>query len=109
EAMRALTDHGFALLTPDFRRRLGVEHKPFVKKKSTEIAAVTNGDSAPADTAGSEALQELIARMDQELPGQPALDDLLSYAFAACREAGRRTKNMRHFDVQIIGGAVLHH
>ena len=29
-------------------------------------------------------------------------------AFAACREAGRRTKNMRHFDVQILGGVVLH-
>ncbi len=29
-------------------------------------------------------------------------------AFAACREAGRRTKNMRHFDVQMLGGVVLH-
>jgi preprotein translocase subunit SecA len=36
------------------------------------------------------------------------LDDLLPEAFAACREAGRRTKGMRHYDVQIIGGAVLH-
>ncbi len=33
---------------------------------------------------------------------------LLPEAFAACREAGRRTKNMRHFDVQILGGVVLH-
>lgn len=36
------------------------------------------------------------------------LDDLLPEAFAACREAARRTKNMRHFDVQIIGGICLH-
>ena len=36
------------------------------------------------------------------------LDDLLPEAFAACREAARRTKSMRHYDVQIIGGAVLH-
>src|SRR6202007_1884544 len=30
-------------------------------------------------------------------------------AFAVCREAGRRTVGMRHFDVQLIGGMVLHH
>src|SRR5215471_10142267 len=36
------------------------------------------------------------------------LDDLLIEAFAVTREAGRRTLNMRHFDVQLIGGSVLH-
>src|SRR5436190_16071778 len=37
-----------------------------------------------------------------------ALDDLLVPAFAVVREAGRRVLNMRHFDVQLVGGAVLH-
>jgi preprotein translocase subunit SecA len=37
-----------------------------------------------------------------------ALDDLLEPAFAVCREGGRRVLNMRHFDVQLIGGIVLH-
>src|SRR6516225_9509367 len=37
-----------------------------------------------------------------------SLDDLLIGAFAVVREAGRRVLNMRHFDVQLIGGAVLH-
>src|SRR5581483_3472077 len=36
------------------------------------------------------------------------LDDLLHEAFAVVREAGRRILNMRHFDVQLIGGMVLH-
>src|SRR5262249_27459969 len=36
------------------------------------------------------------------------LDDLLPEAFAVVREAGRRTLKMRHFDVQLIGGTVLH-
>jgi preprotein translocase subunit SecA len=36
------------------------------------------------------------------------LDDLLADAFAVVREAGRRTVNMRHFDVQLVGGMVLH-
>ncbi len=35
-------------------------------------------------------------------------DDILPEAFALCREAGRRALNMRHFDVQLIGGIVLH-
>ena len=45
------------------------------------------------------------------MPGVHAvftLDDLMPEACAACREAGRRAKNMRHFDVQILGGIVLH-
>ena len=39
--------------------------------------------------------------------GEP-LDDLLPESFALVREAGRRTMGMRHFDVQLIGGMVLH-
>ncbi|HUP59394.1 MAG TPA: preprotein translocase subunit SecA, partial [Thermoanaerobaculia bacterium] len=37
-----------------------------------------------------------------------ALEDLLPEAFAVCREAGKRVLNMRHFDVQLMGGIVLH-
>ena len=36
------------------------------------------------------------------------LDDLLPEAFAAVREASRRANGMRHFDVQLVGGALLH-
>src|SRR5260370_42235153 len=39
--------------------------------------------------------------------GQP-LEDLLPEAFAVCREAGSRVLGMRHFDVQLMGGMVLH-
>src|SRR5512146_1886219 len=37
-----------------------------------------------------------------------SLDSVLPEAFAVCREAGKRVHNMRHFDVQLIGGMVLH-
>src|SRR5919109_416509 len=40
--------------------------------------------------------------------GGESLDDLLPEAFAVVREAGRRVLNMRHFDVQLIGGYALH-
>ena len=39
--------------------------------------------------------------------GEP-LDDLMPETFAVCREAARRTLGMRHFDVQLLGGAILH-
>src|SRR5688572_21440353 len=38
-----------------------------------------------------------------------SLDDLLVEAFALVREAGRRKLNMRHFDVQLLGGAAVHY
>src|SRR5450432_4279432 len=44
----------------------------------------------------------------QRVGNGESLDDILPEAFAVCREAGRRVLNMRHFDVQLIGGIVLH-
>src|SRR6516162_3079022 len=112
--MLELRDDEFEKLTADFRRRLGVEHVPFVKRGAPASAlnalpggeggmGVNNGDTAP-----SESFTTIIALMDQSLPAAPTLDDILPYAFAACREVSRRSKNMRHFDVQIVGGAILH-
>jgi preprotein translocase subunit SecA len=47
-------------------------------------------------------------QLRERLAGGAKLDEILPEAFALCREAGRRTINMRHFDVQLIGGIVLH-
>jgi preprotein translocase subunit SecA len=55
-----------------------------------------------------EDLKSLTPKFRERLAQGATLDDLLPEAFAACREAARRTKNMRHFDVQILGGSVLH-
>src|SRR5262249_14018294 len=55
-----------------------------------------------------EEMKGLAARWRDRLAKGATLDDLLPEVFAATREAGRRTKNMRHFDVQILGGVVLH-
>jgi preprotein translocase subunit SecA len=55
-----------------------------------------------------EELAGLTPKFRERLAQGAPLDDLLPEAFAACREAGHRTKNMRHFDVQILGGIVLH-
>jgi preprotein translocase subunit SecA len=48
------------------------------------------------------------AKFKERLQNGEPLDDLLAEAFAVVREASRRTLNMRHFDVQLLGGIVLH-
>src|SRR6187431_3592259 len=55
-----------------------------------------------------EQLRDRTAEFKKRLTDGETLDDLLSEAFAVVREAGRRVLNMRHFDVQLIGGMVLH-
>ena len=56
--------------------------------------------------ADSERVKQLESEGQQTL--REALDEILVEAFAVVREAGRRVLNMRHFDVQLIGGMVLH-
>jgi preprotein translocase subunit SecA len=53
-------------------------------------------------------LRELTNELRDRLEDGETLDDLLPESFAATREAGLRTLNQRHFDVQLLGGAVLH-
>ena len=53
-------------------------------------------------------LRELANGLRDRLEEGETLDDLLPESFAATREAGRRTLGQRHFDVQLLGGAVLH-
>src|ERR1700676_249466 len=55
-----------------------------------------------------EQLRARTPELRERLTQGATLDDLLPEAFAVVREAGRRMLNMRHFDVQLIGGAVLH-
>jgi preprotein translocase subunit SecA len=53
-------------------------------------------------------LAELTPKFRKRLANGETLDDILPEAFAAVREVGKRILNMRHFDVQLIGGAILH-
>jgi preprotein translocase subunit SecA len=67
------------------------------------------GGFEPAMQALSdEALRGKTAEFRERLKGGASLDDLLPEAFAAVREAAHRAMNMRHFDVQLIGGMTLH-
>ena len=53
-------------------------------------------------------LAELTPKFRQRIAAGETLDELIPDAFAAAREVSKRILNMRHFDVQLIGGVVLH-
>ena len=55
-----------------------------------------------------EQLRDKTVQFKERYARGETLDALLPEAFAVCREAGKRVHNMRHFDVQLIGGMVLH-
>ncbi|MGZ5492446.1 MAG: preprotein translocase subunit SecA [Thermoanaerobaculia bacterium] len=84
-----MTEEQLRAKTVEFRGRL----KPVVERL----------DSAKKEVPRDE-MMVTVAKQDL----QAALQDLLPEAFAVCREAAKRTLNMRHFDTQLMGGMVLH-
>ncbi len=67
-----------------------------------------NGFEMGLQKLSDEQLRHKTLEFKEKLAGGEALDDLLPEAFAVVREAARRALNQRHFDVQLIGGLVLH-
>jgi len=100
-----LTDAELRAKTDEFRQR--------IQERLGRVGG-GNRNQPPGGDAGSEPEAEddldRIKRLEKEQYGalQEVLDEILVEAFAVVREAGRRVLNMRHFDVQLIGGMVLH-
>jgi preprotein translocase subunit SecA len=77
-------------------------------KRLRPIVAEVNALEPAVQALSDAQLRGKTAEFRQRIANAETLDDLLPEAFAVVREAGRRVLNMRHFDVQLIGGAVLH-
>src|SRR6187401_2771316 len=77
-------------------------------KKLRPIVAQVNALEGSIKPLSDEALRGKTAEFRARIANGELLDDLLPDAFAVVREAGRRVLSMRHFDVQLIGGMVLH-
>jgi preprotein translocase subunit SecA len=86
---------------------IGTANERELKRLRPMVAAV-NAREPEVQALTDEQLRGKTAEYRQRVANGESLDDLLPEAFAVVREAGRRTLNMRHFDVQLIGGAVLH-
>jgi preprotein translocase subunit SecA len=77
-------------------------------KKLRPIVAEINAHEASTAALSDTQLRDKTAEFRTRLQNGETLDDLLPEAFAVVREGGKRVLNMRHFDVQLIGGVVLH-
>ena len=85
----------------------GSSNARYVRKLQPMVAAI--GALEPKYQAMTDAeLTEQTPKFRKRLAGGETLDDILVEAFAVCREAGRRHLGLRHYDVQLMGGIVLH-
>jgi len=79
-----------------------------VLKKLWPVVAQINSLETTMQSLSDQQLQAKTLEFKERHSRGESLDMLLPEAFAVCREAGRRVLGMRHFDVQLIGGMVLH-
>nr|Q5GT19.2 RecName: Full=Protein translocase subunit SecA [Wolbachia endosymbiont strain TRS of Brugia malayi] len=90
-----------------FKRTFGSINKKIIKS-FRKIVEQINALETKMQSLSDEELADKTEEFKRELKNGKTLNDLLVPAFAVVREASRRFLNMRHFDVQLIGGMVLH-
>ena len=103
DAMNAVTERA----SDGLMRIFGNSNERQIRRMRPIVARIN--EMEPALQAVSD--DELRARTDEfreRLAGGQTLEDVLPEAFAVCREGGRRFLKMRHYDVQLMGGMVLH-
>ncbi|MBI1890022.1 MAG: preprotein translocase subunit SecA [Burkholderiales bacterium] len=93
-----------SLLTKIF----GSRNQRLIKQYQSTVRAINALEPAMEKLSDAE-LQAKTAEFKDLLSKGATLNDILADAFAVCREASKRVLKMRHFDVQLIGGMVLHH
>ena len=103
--IQKLSDDQLRAKTAEFRARIQ-ERLSSIPDEPEVDAGGPSGALPESGFADLDRLKEIEDRRSAAL--KEVLDELLEEAFAVCREAGRRVLNMRHFDVQLIGGMVLH-
>ncbi len=85
----------------------GTQNARDLKRVQPTVAAI-NDREATIRALSDDDLQAKTAAFQEQLGRGTTVDDLLIEAFAVVREAGRRVLDMRHFDVQLVGGMMLH-
>jgi len=89
------------------KKVFGTKHDRTIKKLRPLVARIDSLEPSYRD-ASDEQLQAMTPLFREKIDNGAPLDDLLPDAFAVVRETGRRVLEMRHFPVQLIGGAILH-
>src|SRR6187399_2699668 len=86
---------------------IGTQNEREIKRLRPRVVEI-NALEPAIQSLTDEQLRGRTAEFRERLANGETLEDVLPEAFAVVREAGRRVLNMRHFDVQLIGGVVLH-
>ena len=89
------------------KKLLGTSHEREIKRMRPMVEAINAIEPRISSLTDPE-LKAKTAEFRQKIANGASLDDLQIEAFAVCREAGKRALRMRHFDVQLMGGMVLH-
>ncbi len=89
------------------KKLFGTSHDRVIRRMRLRVAKINDLEPAMKKLSDAE-LKGKTAEFREQLDNGAPLDELIVPAFAAVREAGRRTLGMRHYDVQLIGGMVLH-
>ncbi len=85
----------------------GTAHEREMKRMAPFVQSV-NSFEARFKAMSDSQLQTMTPEFKQRIANGATVDDILAEAFAVCREASARVLGMRHYDVQLIGGMVLH-
>jgi preprotein translocase subunit SecA len=89
------------------RRLFGSANDRYVKSLGPIVAAI-NDLEPQLEALSDDELRQRTRRFKEQIAEGVEIDDLLIEAFATVREAAKRTLGQRHFDVQLMGGVVLH-
>jgi preprotein translocase subunit SecA len=89
------------------KKIVGTKNERELKRIQPVVAQINGLEERMRGLSDAE-LQAITPALKQRLENDEDLDAILPEAFAAVREAGRRTVDMRHFDSQLVGGIVLH-
>ena len=89
------------------KKLFGTANDRTVKKLFSEITKINSLEPA-IQKLSDEELKNKTVEFKEKLKNGATLDDIVYEAFAVVREAARRVCGMRHFDVQLIGGLILH-
>ena len=90
------------------KKVFGSRNQRLIKQYQKTVAAINALEPQIAQLS-DEQLRGKTEEFKQRIAQGASVDSLLVEAFAVCREAGKRVLKMRHFDVQLIGGMVLHY
>ncbi|WP_028220114.1 preprotein translocase subunit SecA [Paraburkholderia oxyphila] len=96
-------------MTTGFLQKIfGSRNQRLIKQYQKKVAAI-NALEPTIEQYTDQQLRAKTAEFRERVANGTSLDELLPEAFAVCREASKRVLKMRHFDVQLIGGMVLHY